>query len=80
MATAEYHRKYRLMKRVLVETRFCGNHLDNGWYPDYQGIAVAETESRYKVKRHWWSRGEWMPKSGEFIRVRVVTPLTEIKK
>lgn len=58
-----------MARRVLVETRFCGTSLDRAWYPDFEAIVLEETDSRVAVKRHWWTRREWLPKRGPFTRV-----------
>ena len=55
-------------RRVLIETRFCGNQLGDSWYPDFVSKVYGETDSRFAVKRHWWSRIEWLPKNGTFTR------------
>ena len=57
--------------RVLVETHFCGAMLDTTrWYPDYEATVVAETAERIAVRRHWWSRKEWLPKAEYRARKR----------
>lgn len=68
---------------VLIETRFCGarknaeiwldqrlrlREIHNSWYPDFTSKVYGETESRFAVKRHWWSKIEWLPKQGTFLR------------
>jgi hypothetical protein len=42
--------------------------------PDYEGRAVAATadQRRFKVKRYWWSRGEWLPVNGPFCKLKFV--------
>lgn len=60
-------------KRVLVETRFMGREImPDMWFPDYEANAVAETDTRYGIKRHWWSEISWLPKNGEYIRIKEV--------
>jgi len=58
--------------KVLVETRFCGRLLENLWFPDFTSSVYGETESRFAVKRHWYSRVQWLPKNGEFTRIAVL--------
>lgn len=55
-------------KKVLVEEKHDNFDL---WSPKFEGVIIAETDTRFKVRYSWFSK-PWVPKDGVYLRCRII--------
>lgn len=59
--------------KVLVEEKFYRDGGYSGfWCHCYEAKVLAETDDRYKVKKSFFHKAEWLPKNGMYIRIKKI--------